>query len=109
MNNLPFAAPAPLFKYRGLGCFNDGEPHAIQNFVKSFRSNIDWTKISEIIEKCAQFIHDNYPENKVFGIQFYGECWTGNKAKDTYNLHGPSTDCWNNVGKVNTFYVYEFY
>jgi len=101
--------PAPLFKYRGLGCFNDGEPHAIQNFVKSFRSNIDWTKISEIIEKCAQFIHDNYPENKVFGIQFYGECWTGNKAKDTYNLHGPSTDCWNNVGKVNTFYVYEFY
>ena len=104
-----FAAPVPLFKYRGLGCFNDGDPHAIPNFVKSFRSNIDWTKISETIEKCAEFIHNNYPKNKVFGIKFYGECWTGNKAKDTYDMYGESTDCWNKVGKDNTYYVYEFY
>lgn len=103
------AAPAPLLKYRGLGCFNDGEPHAIPKFVKSFRSNIDWSKISETIKNCAEFIHNNYPENKVFGIQFYGECWTGNKAQDTYNMYGPSIDCWNKVGKDNTYYVYEFY
>lgn len=103
------AASGLPVKYRGLGCFKDGKPHSIPEFVKSFRSDIDWSNIKETITKCAEFIHKNYSQNKVFGIKFYGECWTGNEAQETYNAYGSSSNCWNNVGKDDTFYVYEFY
>ncbi|XP_031570719.1 uncharacterized protein LOC116305038, partial [Actinia tenebrosa] len=30
---------------------------------------------------------------KVFGLQWYGECWSGPKAHETYNINGPSDQC----------------
>ncbi|KAJ7351836.1 metalloendopeptidase [Desmophyllum pertusum] len=111
--DVPCPAKALLIRYRGVGCFKDhskaSQPRAIPEFVQNFRSNINWSNINGTINRCAEFIHKNYPENKVFGIQYYGECWTGNEAEHTYDMYGSSTDCWNQVGRENTNYVYEFY
>ncbi|XP_031551833.1 thrombospondin-1-like isoform X2 [Actinia tenebrosa] len=43
---------------------------------------------------------------KVFGIQFYGECWSGPSALDTYAKYGNSSACWDGVGQEGANYVY---
>ena len=73
--------------------------------LKSFRANIDWTDMTKIVRACAQIAKERgFP---VFGIQYYGECWSGLDAENTYNNYGPSGDCWNGVGKEGTNYVYK--
>ena len=42
---------------------------------------------------------------KYFAIQFYGECWVS--QKETFKMHGQSTECWSGLGKGWTNYVYE--
>ena len=42
---------------------------------------------------------------KYFAIQFFGECWVSDT--DSYKTHGPSTNCWNGVGRDYDNYVYE--
>ena len=42
---------------------------------------------------------------KFFAIQFFGECWVSDT--ESYKLHGPSTNCWNGVGRDYDNYVYE--
>ncbi|XP_068687209.1 A disintegrin and metalloproteinase with thrombospondin motifs 6-like isoform X1 [Montipora foliosa] len=100
--------PCPM-KYRGLGCFKDSrKEHAVPEYVKNFRSNIDWTNMTKTIDGCAEYVHKKYPKYHVFSIQFYGECWTGNRAEFTYDKYGPSNNCWEKVGKRHTNYVYSF-
>ena len=43
---------------------------------------------------------------KVFGLQFYGECWSGHQADTTYDKHGPSVNCWEGVGTTLSNFVY---
>jgi len=108
-SDVPCPTSAPLMRYRGLGCFKDGRvEHAIPEHVKSFRSTIDWSNMGKTINECAEYVHKNYPKNKVFAVQFYGECWTGSEAEYTYDIYGPSNECWENVGKQYTNYVYTF-
>ena len=103
-------APQPLLRYRGLGCFNDGDPPAWSELAKNFRNEgIDWSNIDDTIQKCAKFVFDNFPDNKMFALEFYGECWTGREAEHSYDKYGASSECWNNVGKEHAFYAYEFY
>ena len=103
-------APQPLLRYRGLGCFNDGDPPAWPELAKNFRNEgIDWSNIDDTIQKCAKFVFDNFPDNKMFALEFYGECWTGREAEHSYDKYGASSECWNNVGKEHAFYAYEFY
>lgn len=42
---------------------------------------------------------------KYFAIQFFGECWVSDTK--SYKAHGPSTNCWNGVGRDYDNYVYE--
>ena len=42
---------------------------------------------------------------KFFAIQFFGECWVSDT--ESYKLYGPSTNCWNGVGRDYDNYVYE--
>lgn len=108
--NVPCPTPQPLLRYRGLGCFNDGDPPAWPELAKNFRNEgIDWSNIDDTIQKCARFVFDNFPDNKMFALEFYGECWTGREAEHSYDKYGASSECWNNVGKEHAFYAYEFY
>ena len=51
--------------------------------------------------KCFSFF-------QVFGIQFYGECWSGADGERTYSEYGSSPNCWKGVGGSRANYVYEF-
>ena len=44
-------------------------------------------------------------KKKYFAIQFFGECWVSDT--ESYKVHGPSTNCWNGVGRDYDNYVYE--
>lgn len=72
-------------------------------------SNIDWLDMSKIIDACAEHVRTYYPTYTVFAIQYYGECWTGASAGQTYNKYGESSNCYEaggTVGRDHTFYAY---
>ena len=69
--------------------------------------------------RCAKLVKEN--GYRFFGLQFYGECWSGNHSSDIFNGR-PSENCWSYrpnythcddnspmecVGKANFNYVYE--
>ena len=92
-------------KYDSLGCFRDGSPRSLPVLLKSFRNNIDWKNMTKIVHACAEIAHER--GFSTFGIQFYGECWSGLGANKTYDKHGPSKNCWSGVGKKGSNYVYK--
>ena len=57
------------------------------------------------MKKCAL---DAWREQfAVFGVQFYGECWSGILGYETYDKDGfNSQGCWEGVGKSHHNYVY---
>ena len=73
--------------------------------LKSFRGNIDWNDMTKIVRACAEIVKER--GLSVFGIRYYGECWSGLDAENTYNKYGPSENCWNGVGKERANYVYK--
>ncbi|CAH3159405.1 unnamed protein product [Pocillopora meandrina] len=91
-------------EYNSLGCFKDSTPRALPLLLKNFRGNIDWTDSTKVVRACAEIAKER--GLPVFGIQYYTECWTGLDAENTYNMYGPSGNCWNGVGKRRANYVY---
>lgn len=63
------------------------------------------------VQKCAQVaVTKGY---EYFAVQFYGECYTGKNASQTYKKHGRSDKCMETdktlgfqVGKDDTNFVY---
>jgi len=93
-------------KYDSLGCFNDGNPRALPELLENFRGKkIDWTNMPKIVQACAEVAHERGLQT--FGLQFYGECWSGVNGSSTYDMYGPSTKCWSGVGKEGSYYVYK--
>lgn len=93
-------------QYVKVGCFNDEIPRALPKLLKSFRGNIDWDNLQKIVDDCASETKKmNYT---CFGIQFYGECWSGKNACTTYGQYGASLDCHRDpyLGKHWTNFVY---
>ena len=64
----------------------------------------------QVVTKCAQ--STSRRRWSVFGLQYYGECWSGENALTTYNKSGESDRCSSSgatsVGKINANYVYGF-
>ncbi|XP_028417057.1 zinc metalloproteinase nas-14-like [Dendronephthya gigantea] len=89
---------------RNLGCYRD-DTRPLDDHFKNIRSNIDWFDMSKTIVDCAKAAKEN--GYKVFGVEFYGECWSSDKAKDIYNRDGRSNECWHGVGKEWAFQAYE--
>lgn len=95
--------------YEPVGCYRDKRgDRALSRLVKNFRGSIDlwkdWPDMSSVIQKCAQeaFIQGY----TMFGVQFYGECWSGENTQG-YNKHGKSPDgCIHGVGKENANFIY---
>jgi len=92
--------------YQPLGCFADYKSNrALPINFDSFRSSIDWNNMDKTVKKCsASALREGY---EVFGVQYYGECWSGHNAVTSYNKHGPSSECWEGVGKATANYVYD--
>jgi len=91
-------------QYRAVGCFKDSPRRVLKEHVLNERDprskvfggrRIDWLNWNQYMPafacRCAKIVKDK--GYKVFGLQFYGECWTG--APETYDLKEmkPSDSC----------------
>ncbi|XP_020611546.1 kielin/chordin-like protein [Orbicella faveolata] len=101
--------------YEPVGCFEDKKTNrSLDKLVKNFRKKqnlggkniwVYWKyNMSYIIQLCAEeAFRQGYT---MFGMQYYGECWSGKDPEKHYNNHGKSRNCINGVGKAYTNYVY---
>ena len=91
-----------------MGCFRDEttNPRPLPILVKNFRwpGQIDWNDLNKTIEACALKVKE--AGFVYFGLQFYGECWSGPKAHLTYDEDGKSKGCIVGVGKPRANFVY---
>ena len=91
--------------YRSLGCYREKPgKHLLPVLEKSFRSNINWNAINEVVKKCYVLVKRT--KYKFFGFKFYGECWVGEEPAPKYKT---SMDmCYGHaVGKAHSYFVYE--
>ncbi|CAB3990863.1 Hypothetical predicted protein, partial [Paramuricea clavata] len=89
-----------------VGCYKDRADRAMPVFYKSFRNQINWYSMESTVNQCAQVAYGS--GFQYFGVQFYGECWSGAMANETYDKYGETTTCWEGVGKDWTNFVYKF-
>ena len=98
-----------------LGCYKDKPgDRALANHYADFRGQINWEKDwpqLKTVQQCAQIAFNKGYE--YFAVQYYGECYTGNDASQTYNKHGGSDKCMEidktsgfRVGQIDTNFVY---
>lgn len=86
------------------------KPRPFPELIKNFRgrvgvkSKIDWNNLNKTIEACAK--ESSKKGYLYFGLQFYGECWSGPEAHKTYERYGKSNSCTLGVGKKRANMVY---
>lgn len=116
LNNLPttFVFIDPATNLQPIGCYNDSaKERALPVFYANARGNIDWFNMELTVNQCAQVASDMGYE--YFGVQFYGECYSGRNAKESYAKYGNITEgCWEfdnqtgfAVGKEGANFVYQ--
>lgn len=83
------------------------EPRPLPVLVKNYRwpSQIDWKNLNKTIRACAKEVKE--AGYQYFGLQFYGECWSGAQAHLTFNEDGKSKHCTLGVGKGKANFVYK--
>ncbi|XP_022783001.1 uncharacterized protein LOC111323827 [Stylophora pistillata] len=117
-------------QFTRLGCFRDSlNPRPLPTILMTDRDpsmrvfsgvNIDWADWNDyktdLACRCAKKTKKS--GFKVFGLQFYGECWSGVNAEKNYKQDGPSQSCLTNdfrkcgpqdkycVGEQATNFVY---
>lgn len=111
---LLYFLPDNLPDLQPLGCYKDKSgDRALPINYANFRSQINWKEWPQLetVQKCAQVAFNKGYE--YFAVQFYGVCYTGNNALQTYHKHGKSYRCMEidktlgfRVGKGNTNFVY---
>ena len=82
------------------------KPRPLPQLIKNFRvlGKVDWHNLNNTIEACAnETLKRGY---LYFGLQFYGECWSGPRAHSTYDRDNSSERCWRGVGKGRANMVY---
>ncbi|XP_028401263.1 A disintegrin and metalloproteinase with thrombospondin motifs 18-like [Dendronephthya gigantea] len=89
-----------------MGCYEDSYyERAMPVLYKNFRDQINWYLMERTVNQCARVAyHSGY---EYFGVQFYGECWSGVTANETYDKYGESDSCWKGVGKHFANFVYK--
>merc|ERR1712168_1207845 len=91
-------------KLEALGCFNDNYQRAMPEQLLNERDTtskvfgghtIDWHNYEKYVLafacRCAKIA--SAKGYTVIGLQFYGECWSGPKAHETYDMYGQSDQC----------------
>lgn len=94
--------------YKPIGCFRDGgrNPRPLSTLLADLRNKIDWYNLNKTIDECSR-LADKKGFN-VFGVQFYGECWSGKGAEFSYGKDGKANKCVAGVGQERANYVYRF-
>ncbi|XP_020620751.1 uncharacterized protein LOC110058441 isoform X2 [Orbicella faveolata] len=92
--------------YEYLGCFKDRDPHSLPVMIADFRQEpgFDWSNLKKTIQACAEKAMEQKME--YFALQFYGQCWSGPNAGETYARDGPSSRCYKGVGRERVNAVY---
>ena len=57
---------------------------------------MDWYDPNKVIKKCAKLASDK--GYTAFGLQSYGQCWSGKNAAKTYDSDGVSSGCGEGLG-----------
>ncbi|EDO41060.1 predicted protein [Nematostella vectensis] len=95
-------------KYRSVGCYRDtqeGRQRPLPRLLADLRPYIEWPDISKTIDKCAALAQtEGY---RFFGVQFFGECWSGTNSIDDVTRDGKSNACFQGVGEAFANFVYE--
>ena len=94
--------------FQPVGCFNDRRnPRPLPEMLQNFPSSpTDLSAFKNIVMRCALLAKKkNY---KYFGVEAFGECWSGPSADSTYSKDGKSLQCGDGVGKPNAIFVYRF-
>lgn len=90
-----------------VGCYKDTyADRAMPVMYKNFRNQVNWYSMDRTVNQCAHVAYQS--GYQYFGVQFYGECWSGVTANETYDKYGEATTCWEGVGEHWTNYVYKF-
>ena len=92
----PMPNPEPV------GCFWDYFDRALPDHYANFRDQIIWKNMNLTVNQCARVAQDKGYE--YFAVQYYGECYGGKNAENTYSKYGKSTYCWK-FDKQNGFGV----
>ena len=91
-----------------MGCYKDTmkKPRPLPVLVENFRwpRRIDWNNLNRTIQACAEKVKE--AGYVYFGLQFYGECWSGPQAHLTYAEDGKSKRCILGVGEGKANFVY---
>ncbi|XP_068751834.1 uncharacterized protein [Montipora capricornis] len=89
-----------------IGCFKDNrrDPRPLPDYIMTDRDrslaiysgqSIDWRSwdsyMPEFACRCAEKAKEK--GHNTFGVQFYGECWSGSQSEVTYGKLGISTNC----------------
>jgi len=93
--------------YDKVGCYKDDEKdRSFPELVLNLRSSINYHDLkSSVIDKCAKAVYKK--GYKYFGIQYYGECWSGPDDKVDFKKHGKSGGCPDGIGHENENMVYK--
>ncbi|XP_028412299.1 uncharacterized protein LOC114535118 [Dendronephthya gigantea] len=98
------------YKLRKLGCWSQRSsndmPRAIPELLLTARDSkskvyagyqIDTTNYAQFLNEfiCDCISKVDTKGYSVFGLQFYGECWSGPRAQCTYERYGQSKSCMN--------------
>lgn len=84
-------------EYQKLGCFVDKQPKTSTLALpeKMLNEVVNWDQwnvwLPDFVCRCANLVYEN--NYNVFGIHLFGECWSGVKAGDTYNMYGTAEEC----------------
>ena len=95
-----------------VGCYRDSvlaKARTLPELVHNYRwpkgqKEFDWNNLNKTIEACAREV--NKKGYLYFGIQFYGECWSGPEGHLTFDRVKTSKHCIKGVGKSWTNFVY---
>ncbi|XP_048577264.1 beta-galactosidase 9-like [Nematostella vectensis] len=86
-----------------VGCYNDEDApnRSLRTLYHNHRSEIVWAlwpDMTHVISACArEAFEEGFTD--MFGVQFYGECWSDVSAASRYSMHGASSHCVNGVGE----------
>ena len=109
-----FSDQTVMDEFEPVGCYKDkGNQRALPVLLKSFRKLINWHNVTAsfmaVIRACASVAQQH--GFRYFGIQDYGECWSGKNGDLSYKRHGKSYKCnglAHGVGEAWTNFVYRF-
>jgi len=92
--------------FERIGCFKDNKqnPRPLPDYIMTDRQknlkiysgqSIDWRNwdvyMPQFVCRCAKLAKEK--RHNTFGVQFYGECWSGLHGEETYAKIGVSNNC----------------